>query len=427
MTSVGTTRAGEHRTETVGVRVWILAIAVASVLLSQSVNFPAKSFMILACGLAVISEVGARARNLVELNLPVYLWLSMMCLSLLWSVRLEESIQANLLWAVGFILGYLCLRKGRQGRLATIVGSTIAVLANLAFQMLRPTEATTFLAGSEQWRGVMPHKQLLGLLAGVNLVLLIGELVEEHCLSRFTATLMLLPPVVVLYKSQSATATVALLGAAIFSSLFAYTGRHRVLKWSAVLATGIGTAFYFWGTQDDPASIIASVAGRNSSLTGRTEIWAQAIDVGMRRPWAGYGTNALWKGEGLGFHQGPLDPFSEGIRGVVGYGVSSAHGAIFEMFLGVGLIGLGIFAIVLIDVSLTIRKKFRMPSPGAFSYCIFALYVGLNFVSESYILYPVGSFMVSLIVFQPKTSVQLLLGPVSSDESIVLERAVLRA
>ena len=427
MTSDRTTRAVEHRTEPMGIRGWILAIAVTSTLLSQSVNFPAGTFMMLACGLAIISEVGARARNLVELSLPVSLWLSMMCISLLWSVRFKESLQANLLWTVGFVLGYICLRKGRQGRLAIIIGSTIAVLANLAFQILRPAAATTFLAQSEQWRGVMPHKQLLGLLAGVNLVLLIGEFVEEHCLSRFRVALLVLPSVLLLYKSQSATATVALLGAVIFTVLFAYTGRHRVLKWCALLATALAAVLYFWRTQNDTASIITNVAGRNASLTGRTEIWAQAINVGMRRPWAGYGANALWKGEGLGFHQGPLDPFSEGIRGVVGYGVSSAHGAIFEMFLGVGLIGLGIFAIALIDVGLTIRKKFRMPSPGAFSYCIFAVYVGMNFVSESYILYPVGSFMVSLIVFQPKTSVQLRLGPVSSDKSIVLERAVLRA
>ncbi len=84
---------------------------------------------------------------------------------------------------------------------------------------------------------------------------------------------------------------------------------------------------------------ITSAYGKDTSLSGRTDIWEASIEALMRRPWLGHGLGGLfWR----------VDVTSETaeIWRHVGFEASHAHNGALDLALQIGLVGLLIFTVL---------------------------------------------------------------------------------
>jgi exopolysaccharide production protein ExoQ len=54
-------------------------------------------------------------------------------------------------------------------------------------------------------------------------------------------------------------------------------------------------AICFWGLLDAYFGVYTSAGNQAETLTGRTAIWAWALDAGLSHPWLGNGFDAMWK------------------------------------------------------------------------------------------------------------------------------------
>lgn len=89
---------------------------------------------------------------------------------------------------------------------------------------------------------------------------------------------------------------------------------------------------------------ITSAYGKDTSFSGRTEIWEASIDAFLRRPWLGHGYGSLFWREGLSNETAQ-------IWRQVGFEASHAHNGALDMALQIGLVGLGIFAVLFISTA----------------------------------------------------------------------------
>lgn len=81
-------------------------------------------------------------------------------------------------------------------------------------------------------------------------------------------------------------------------------------------------------------SLLATL-GRNSTLSGRTEVWSVIIDMIKLHPILGYGYNSIW----IAGHK--LDY----IQSMVNWPVTHSHNGYLDICLNIGAIGLSVFLI----------------------------------------------------------------------------------
>lgn len=124
-----------------------------------------------------------------------------------------------------------------------------------------------------------------------------------------------------------------------------------------------------------PDLLVAAI-GRDLTLTGRTEIWDASARFVEARPWLGYGYYAFWLPE-----NGP----AYWVREAVNWQVASAHSGWLELALGLGRVGVVLFALQMAgalrrSAGAVFRADAGLYAPALLA--VFALYT----LSESHVL-----------------------------------------
>jgi exopolysaccharide production protein ExoQ len=126
-----------------------------------------------------------------------------------------------------------------------------------------------------------------------------------------------------------------------FLITIAVTPIYMTLRWSyyVMVPTVIATVTLLGGLSmwlNQNAGILLDSIGKDPTLTGRTNIWPQVLEMIWAKPWLGYGYNGFWN-----------DWNSPGAT--VWYAVNwtppNAHSGFLDLWLDVGLLGVIIFAI----------------------------------------------------------------------------------
>ena len=86
------------------------------------------------------------------------------------------------------------------------------------------------------------------------------------------------------------------------------------------------------------ADWLLAVFGKNSSLTGRTDIWLATLDLIKQKPLLGWGYMATWD---------PTDPQTVAIWKEFRWVIGSAHNAYLDVALQLGLVGLGLLLTII--------------------------------------------------------------------------------
>jgi len=164
--------------------------------------------------------------------------------------------------------------------------------------------------GQEMWSGVTQQKNDLGRLCVISAFFLIWTLIRRwkgkelyrHKGQTLAEVVLLLLSLWLLKGPSdyagSATGFVALsIGSAAFAGLL-WLKKHRISLppnllmaiTGMIMALGIVTLF----SQGSSVAGFTSLVGRNSTLTGRTDVWAQLVPIMERHPVFGGGFGGFW-------------------------------------------------------------------------------------------------------------------------------------
>lgn len=93
-----------------------------------------------------------------------------------------------------------------------------------------------------------------------------------------------------------------------------------------------------------PTTLLSEM-GRDPTLTGRTDLWAELLNIDVN-PWLGTGFEGFWLGER-----------AEYLWAKYWWRPTQAHNGYLELYLNLGLIGLGLLAVMVFSSYRSIRSK----------------------------------------------------------------------
>ena len=223
-------------------------------------------------------------------------------------------------------------------------------------------------------RGVFTHKNQFGaFMAPGGVIFFLNAVRGEKYSWVYWGLLALNCAAMIMSSSITAIAT--------FTLMLILCLIYRIFRWryeimvSAVLAlTIIGFVGLIYVTGYVGSDSIFSSIGRDTTLSGRTEIWRYVWDKIQLRPWLGYGLSAFWNG-----FDGPSGYVQLAMRIAIIY----AHNGFLDIWLSIGLLGLSVFTLGFVSTtiqSLVLLRKTN--TPEGFWPLLFLTYILLSNLTE---------------------------------------------
>jgi O-antigen ligase len=330
-------------------------------------------------GLAIVWM--ARNRQLALYLFTQQLWLFALIawawMTTFWSVDPNTTQMRSLailmsgLCALGLRTRFDAMMLVRIVAIALSVGTSLSVI-----QFMR---GDPMVWDSLAWvglRGVFTHKNLLGQCCVMALILGAGLMLNKGP-DRWLGVVVVLFALRALWLSRSATGLAAsAIGLALLGLIIAMVSPRipQILKpWLAIAAGSAAlTAVVF-------KDRVINMLGRESTLTGRDEIWDFAIDRIREEPLLGHGFRAYFTAPGN-------DAFIKFY--FKGQQYDQAHSSVLQTMLDLGLVG---FALLVGFVLITlVRAPQALTDPGRRIWVVLFIAVLINAQTEALILSPTG-------------------------------------
>lgn len=261
------------------------------------------------------------------------------------------------------------------------------------------------LLKGDRIQGIMGNADLLGFVALLGVLVFAIELASAS-INRGVAAIFLVLAVVEIGLTRSATvivsgAIVAIAAIVLLILRRTKTDRSRRIAWITslvVVLAGIASAFVL------RASIL-HLLGKTGTLTGRTKIWDAVISLAQQRPVAGWGWMTYWV---PGVKPYTLPQF---VIGHIRY--FQAHDAWLDVWVQVGIIGLIVFAALVLSTLVRSwefaidRPQLAADRPGKYdpatllpALVLIALLA--QSIAESRLLIEYGMLLLALIAIKTK-------------------------
>jgi len=342
--------------------------------------------------LLAVRNVGAHIRAIV--SRPGIVLMCLVALtSVLWSVAPALTIRRAVALSLTAAAAVYFRRRYRLETLLSTMGVAFAVLmlASLALAVVVPSLGVHHEETLEgTWRGVFMHKNHLGaasVLAGLTFLQLsmTGPVRQRLlCLPLLALSVALL----VLSGSRTSQVVALTLIATWPGVLLVRSKRPRRRQLGVLLVAVLVMVVTLLAVVN--RSYLLEMAGRDSSMSGRTVLWAGILSQAMQRPWLGYGYGAFWASN-AGLQWTALS---------VSWDADSAHNSFLEVFLGLGAPGVVALLIFLWAVSRGVLRT--IATEPRFSLWLISVplsLVGLAF-AESFLVIQNGLswFMLCLLI-----------------------------
>ena len=262
--------------------------------------------------------------------------------SALWSIDSGASIKAGILYLLTILIALILGSGVRRVDLLKAVFFTFLAFCMLSWLLGYPQ------IGRQPFQGLLASKNAMGEVGGALVLAAIcffADAASRHkWLSAALALFGLALGAATLFLSEATTATIATGTAALCAIVWLATLRmdaqsRTFLFLSAILFSGVvfGMFFYF---QDVIFDYVLGVSGKDTTLTGRTDLWRIADNLIAERPWLGIGYNTFWHPGNLGA-EALWRQF--GISNRTGF---NFHNTYREITVHLGFIGLALFFLV---------------------------------------------------------------------------------
>ncbi|WP_305123173.1 O-antigen ligase [Roseomonas sp. GC11] len=301
--------------------------------------------------------------------------------SALWSeapaASLRRAVSLGVLMV--FVLSTLA-GPGLERFMALVVGTSLAlILASLAEAALRPALGFDTGEYANAIRGVFRQKNVFG-MALLCCALALSALVMERGRLRWRDGALLLLLLAMLVLARSTTSLLLTLLVAGATVAFLWLDRGGAWMAAVLLAATVGAmagllVFAALGVEG-----LFELLGKDSSLTGRTFIWAGVWAAIERKPLLGHGYAAFWL---------PDSPQVQAIRDIVQWNVPSAHSGYLEVLVQLGWVGGVLLAMMALGtLALALRALWHGPRRRGLWLLMLLLVIGIFNQSESALLNP---------------------------------------
>ena len=282
------------------------------------------------------------ARNIerVIITIPTVLYLGWWAVSYLWTynpwIYMRET-QVVLPLAVAMVV-LASLLPFRDFTRALVTACYVAIGWSVLALVLNPGEAMSHPDGAPGWRGAFEHKN--GMAPFMLFAVLTILAFEDRRVLRRTGVGT---AVLLVVMSQSTTSMI------VGSLLVALTW---FLGWVARAPRSARAPLLLGGSVG--GMLVATVAmlqlprlvqaaGKDPTLTSRTDIWSGVLEAISWRPLTGFGIGGAWVNHAA-------EPTRTILRGL-GFIVYHSHNGFLEIMLQLGVIGLGLFLLLLIRLA----------------------------------------------------------------------------
>ena len=275
-----------------------------------------------------------RALYLLAKDKLLTLLIGTVLISTWWSAAPQITIERSVALTGTTLFGiYFATRysvKQQLKILGWVFGSCI--ILSLFFVVALPKYGVMGGIHRGDWRGMYTHKNVLGAMMALSSItfFLLAVIASKKSWLYWGGLIL---SIFLLLMSRSSSPLIHLIVLMSVFFIFPILRLHyklRTVMISMVIAFSFGLAIWM----STNADALAGIFGKDLTLTGRTELWIYAWQMIQRRPWLGYGFNALW-----------FDWSSESafVWRAVGWQAPSSHNGFIELWLGIGLWGVFVF------------------------------------------------------------------------------------
>lgn len=274
---------------------------------------------------------------------PLFSMLLIAILSFAYTGNIYSTFKQTLLLLENTLLAATLVgRLGSIGTLRLLVFSLFVISSISAFVAIadpqngihQPGDAiASFNAG--RWRGVYSHKNLLAQIGGMLILISIAGFNDLHR-SRYLVLVALVLGFVIVVEAGSASVIINTGMGLFFLTFLKARSIQKGIIVGALLILGI----YFTLSDINPIDLIASMVQRDTTFTGRTNIWSFVLTV-ISKNWI------------FGRGYGNMEEFRKAIQHNFGDEMVHSHNAYLEAMVGNGILGL-------LPYSLIAFKLFRL-------------------------------------------------------------------
>lgn len=335
--------------------------------------------------------------------------------STLWSDASATTLRAGIQYGTTVVCALIAARIVSVPNLA--LGGTIGGLLVLLYSAANGGYSFDYIDGSYAFNGAFSSKNQLGYYATLSILFassLVWGFRSRPLLYPLAAAVTVLG-IVMLLMSNSATSLLSAFAAfgaiALAGTLPRLAPGPRRAAVTLVLSGGVamGLAAYRLGAFD----AVLGAFGKDSTLTGRTYLWNQALTFGAEQPFLGIGYSAFWV-RGRPEAETLWETFY--ITGRTGF---HFHNLLIETYVGTGLLGLALVAALCVLLFVLPISATLGPAPdGSVMLCtgLSVLFLVRSVAEVDFVTpYTAGTFLVPFIILY------------LTDRSAVLGRAVRRA
>jgi exopolysaccharide production protein ExoQ len=296
--------------------------------------------------------------------------------SYLWSEAPGLTLKRAAALAATTLFGaWLAARFSRRellGIVAAVLGA--AAVASLALGALAPGIGRS-AAFDGAWLGVFGHKNGMGKAMVLAALVLLVRGRDASPGRRMRIALLLVTGALVVL-SRSTSALVALAAVVVLVPLLRALAARNVLVLLAAPVAVCAAAVLAGGTGLGLASV-AGALGKDTTLTGRTELWTAVLASIDKRSGLGYGFGAFWH----------TAEESESVFASVGWGAWHAHNAFLDAWLNLGVLGLALLIAAIGWAGVRAARELRgSAAPDAIWPLAFVAFTVMTNLTESRLL-----------------------------------------
>jgi exopolysaccharide production protein ExoQ len=294
------------------------------------------------------------------------------------TIRRAGSLATATLWA-----WYVTARYDLKD-VISIVRQSLGILAvsSMAIGLAAPGLGR----GVDGWLGVFSTKNDLGGMMAIGTVTFVYTLVAQRpqLMTRVLCASALLLCLGLLYLSQSRTSWLAAVLGSVICLAIRMTYKRvgvAIIVWTTILLL-LGPAVVL---ATDQLGTLATMLGKDSTLTGRLDLWMILPSYIAERPWFGHGLGAFWVQDSVNVFQ---------IWAIVGWEPPHAHNGWLDILLDLGIAGLLLIALqVFLILGNGIRAVVEGSEPDAQYVLVMTFVVLTHNLAESSLVRPGASWV----------------------------------
>ncbi|MGG6297991.1 O-antigen ligase family protein [Leptolyngbya sp. AN02str] len=338
---------------------------------------------------------------------PVFALVGLAALSIFWSDFPGFTQQRSIALIGTSLFGlYFGTRFSMKQQLQLLGWAmAIAVLMSIAFVAALPKYGIMGGKHAGAWRGIFSHKNVTGrAMAFSSVVFLLLSLQTGG--ARLFWWLLLVTTIAFTVMAQSTTALLCLVVLFLLFFILRPLRWHYRARTIAVLSLVLAVAGGLASVLANSETLLAAF-GKDTTLTGRTDLWPAVIEKIQLKPIWGFGYEGFWRG---------WDSDAAEVWRTVGWDAPHSHNGFLDLLLALGLVG---FIIFMTEYFTTLaRAAYRLKqtrNPEYYLPILFLAFTVLFSLTEStilgrnsifWVMYVAMSVSARLPLQQPKSNAQ---------------------